>query len=167
MRSAVRQKNWTLLVVLGILAALFGPIVSAQDSTPEATPVSDTAGAPVLMFASDGMRPDFVSRYSDAGITPTFAEILESGVQGDNGLLQSFPPNTGTGWASLSTGTWPGEHGSVNNTFYRTGDADFNNRTIAYDPGVLQAQTIAQAAEQYGQTVVAVQWTGTTALIPS
>ena len=29
------------------------------------------------------------------------------GVKGQNGLLQGFPPNTGVGWYTLSTGTWP------------------------------------------------------------
>ncbi|CAA9558709.1 MAG: 5'-nucleotidase, partial [uncultured Thermomicrobiales bacterium] len=91
---------------------------------------------------------------------PTFADLLESGVRGDNGMLQAFPPNTGTGWHTLATGTWPSEHGSTNNTFHRTGEADFNNRTSAYQPAVLQADTLAQAAERAGKTVAAVEWVG-------
>ncbi len=35
--------------------------------------------------------------------------------------MQAFPPNTGVGWHTMATGTWPGEHGSTNNTFHRTG----------------------------------------------
>ena len=120
----------------------------------------------MLMFASDGMRPDFVSRFSASGVTPAMAQLSEQGVVGDNGMLQAFPPNTGTGWATLSTGTWPGAHGSINNTFYRTGDADFNNSSSGFDAGVLQSQTIAQSAEQYGKSVVAVGWTGTDGLMP-
>ena len=150
MRTAAKRRNWTLLVILSLLATILGPIATAQEATPVATPVTGTSGSPLLLFASDGMRPDFIANYSEAGVTPNFADLIANGVQGDNGLLQSFPPNTGTGWATLSTGAWPGVHGSVNNTFYRTGDADFNNRTSAYESGVLQAQTIAQAAEQDG-----------------
>ena len=166
MRLVERHKNWTFLVVLSFLAAIFGPLVSAQDATPVATPVAEESEAPVLLFTSDGMRPDFITRYSESGITPTLAQLAAEGVQGNNGMLQAFPPNTGTGWATLATGTWPGAHGSVNNTFYRTGDADFNNRASAYEPGVLQTQSIAQAAEQYDKTVVSVQWTGTSGLLP-
>ena len=166
MRLAERNKRWTLLIIFSLLGTLFGPLVSAQDATPEAKPVTDSATAPVLMFTGDGMRPDFIDRYNESGVTPTFAQLAADGVVGDNGMLQALPPNTGTGWATLATGTWPGAHGSVNNTFYRTGDGDFNNRTSAYEPGVLQTQTIAQAAEQYGKTVVAVQWTGTSGLVP-
>ena len=91
---------------------------------------------------------------------PAFGELKANGVSGENGLLQAFPPNTGTGWATLSTGTWPGEHGSMNNTFHRSGQADFNQSSSGFMPGVLQADSIAQAAERAGKTVVAVDWTG-------
>lgn len=165
------RRRFALVSLLAVLAMLLGQLAVAQEATPDASPAgSPIAGAdaaPVLLFASDGMRPDLVERYTADGTTPTFGDMIERGVTGENGLLQSLPPNTGTGWATLSTGTWPGEHGSVNNTFYRTGDADFNNRTSAYEPGVLQAQTIAQAAEQYGKTVAAVHWTGTSGLDPA
>nr|MBA3379005.1 alkaline phosphatase family protein [Chloroflexia bacterium] len=166
MRPVVRCKHWTLIVLLTVLALLAGPFATAQEATPEATPVVDADAAPMLMFASDGMRPDFVSRFSASGVTPAMAQLSEQGVVGDNGMLQAFPPNTGTGWATLSTGTWPGAHGSINNTFYRTGDADFNNSSSGFDAGVLQSQTIAQSAEQYGKSVVAVGWTGTDGLMP-
>ena len=53
---------------------------------------------------------------------PTYAELMAKGVKGDNGLVQAFPPNTGVGWYTLATGAYPGEHGSTNNTFFRTGD---------------------------------------------
>ena len=50
-----------------------------------------------------------------------------------------LPAQTGTGWHTLATGTWPGEHGSTNNTFHRTGEADFNNSdqraTTGHPPG--------------------------------
>jgi 2',3'-cyclic-nucleotide 2'-phosphodiesterase (5'-nucleotidase family) len=92
--------------------------------------------------------------------------LLRSGVQGRNGLLQGFPPNTGVGWYSLATGTWPGEHGSTNNTFHRTGN-DFTRRTSAFEPGILQADTIQQAAERAGKTVVSVEWVGSRGLTPA
>lgn len=62
----------------------------------------------VIMFASDGMRPDLVDKYAGAGVMPNLAELMSKGVKGQNGLLQGFPPNTGVGWSTLATGTWPG-----------------------------------------------------------
>ena len=68
-------------------------------------------------------------------------------------------PNTGAGWYSLATGAWPGVHGSTNNTFHRNGQP-FANRTAAFDPGVLQAESIAQSAERSGLKVAQVEWAG-------
>jgi 2',3'-cyclic-nucleotide 2'-phosphodiesterase (5'-nucleotidase family)/predicted AlkP superfamily phosphohydrolase/phosphomutase len=113
----------------------------------------------VIMFASDGMRPDMVDRFAASGAMPTFRALLRSGTKGANGLTQGFPPNTGVGWHTLATGTWPGEHGSTNNTFHRTGDA-FGNSTSFATNAILQADTIAQAAERAGKRVVSVEWVG-------
>jgi 2',3'-cyclic-nucleotide 2'-phosphodiesterase (5'-nucleotidase family) len=74
-------------------------------------------------------------------------------------MKQGFPPNTGVGWYTLATGTWPGEHGSTNNTFHRTGEADFNNRT-SLGASILQADTLQQAAERAGKKVASVEWVG-------
>ena len=164
---ASRVGSTGLVGLIVVVTMLLGPAASGAwlqatpVASPEASPVAGGADVPVVLFASDGMRPDLVSQYAGEGVTPTFADLLANGVQGDNGLLQAFPPNTGTGWHTLATGTWPGEHGSTNNTFHRTGDGDFaNNRTSAYDPGILQADTIGQVAERAGETVVAVEWVG-------
>ena len=83
----------------------------------------------VVMFAADGMRPDLVDRYARKGLLPEMDDLMDDGLKGKNGLLQAFPPNTGVGWASLATGAWPSSHGSTNNTFHRTGEANFNNST--------------------------------------
>jgi len=116
----------------------------------------------VLMFAADGMRQDKIeqyvkeSRYSFTG----FAELLRSGAKArDDGMLTQAPPNTGAGWYTMATGAWPGVAGSTNNTFHKNGDA-FTNRTAAFDPNVLQAETIAQSAERGGKKVIQLEWAG-------
>ena len=161
-----------------VTSSLFGPLVAlilcftplstiATRQTPEATPVPSASQEPVIFFAADGMRPDLLEKYAADGALPTFADLIETGIHGDNGLLQAFPPNTGVGWATLATGTWPGEHGSTNNTFHRSGEADFAASTSFATPGVLQADTLAQAAERAGKTVVAVEWPGARGLDPA
>jgi hypothetical protein len=92
---------------------------------------------------------------------------MTTGLKGQNGLVQAFPPNTGVGWHTLATGTWPGEHGSMNNTYHRVGEGNFNNRTSFATTGALQADHIAQAAERAGKTVVSVEWVGTRNLVPA
>jgi 2',3'-cyclic-nucleotide 2'-phosphodiesterase (5'-nucleotidase family) len=119
-----------------------------------------------ILFASDGMRPDLMERYARMGIMPTFKDLMRKGVTGRNGLLQGFPPNTGVGWHTLATGTWPGEHGSTNNTFHRTGDA-FNNTSSFATTGILQADTVLQAAERAGKKVMAMEWVAARGLVPA
>lgn len=127
-------------------------------SVPPVSPIEPGAES-VIFFTADGMRPDLLEDFVNRGAMPTYAELMAAGVTGANGLVQAFPPNTGVGWYTLATGAYPGEHGSTNNTFFRTGDS-FGNRTAAFSGGVLQADTLAEAAERAGKTVVSVEWAG-------
>lgn len=145
------------------IAAIAALLVALSASLAHAAPLTNK----VLFFASDGMRPDLMESYAAAGAMPTYASLMSAGVRGDNGLLQGFPPNTGVGWYTLATGAWPGEHGSTNNTFHRTGEGNFNNRTSFATTGILQADTLQQAAERAGKTVVSVEWVGSRNLVPA
>jgi len=120
-------------------------------------------GAPTskaVFFASDGMRQDLVEKYAAQGLMPTMKSFLRTGVKAQgNGMLTQAPPNTGAGWYSLATGAWPGVHGSTNNTFHKNSDS-FATRTAAFDPNVLQAESIAQSAERGGLKVAQVEWAG-------
>lgn len=115
---------------------------------------------PVIYFAADGLRQDLVQEYAAQGMLPNFNDLLRTGaIAGDNGLLTQAPPNTGAGWYSLSTGAWAGVTGSTNNTFHING-APFANRTASFDSGVLQAESLAQAAERGGKKVAQIEWAG-------
>jgi len=158
-RKERSMKNRILYIILtlALVASLATPVFASP------TPISPTAtkslAQEVIFFAADGMRPDLMESYAAKGLLPTYARLLKSGLKGNNGLVQAFPPNTGVGWYTLATGTYPSEHGSTNNTFFRTGDS-FGNRTAAFSGGVLQADTIAEAAERAGKKVVSVEWAG-------
>jgi 2',3'-cyclic-nucleotide 2'-phosphodiesterase (5'-nucleotidase family) len=129
-----------------------GPAQEAKASGPPRT-------GRLLLFSSDGMRPDLMQKYAGLGLMPAYQALMNAGVRGDNGMVQAFPPNTGVGWYTMATGTYPGEHGSTNNTFFRSGDA-FTNRTSFSASGVLQADTLAAAAERAEKKVAQVEWVG-------
>src|SRR3954451_14751738 len=155
MRKTVRRL-WP--AVLGAIAlAVFltiGAGAAGAKKSQDSRPVDR-----VVMFASDGMRPDLMERYAKAGAMPTYKKLMKDGVTGKNGMVKEFPPNTGVGWYTMATGTYPSEHGSTNNTFFRQGDA-FGNRTSFSSAGVLQADTIANAAERAGKKVAQIDWVG-------
>jgi 2',3'-cyclic-nucleotide 2'-phosphodiesterase (5'-nucleotidase family) len=146
-------------------------VVAAVVLTGGATAASEAQQAALtnkaILFGSDGMRQDLMHKYVGQGAMPTYADLLADGVEGDNGLLQGFPPNTGVGWYTLATGTWPSEHGSTNNTFFRQGESSFNNRTSFATTGILQADSIQQAAERAGKTTVSVEWVGARNYVPA
>ncbi|HXJ66913.1 MAG TPA: alkaline phosphatase family protein, partial [Actinomycetota bacterium] len=154
----MRRRRWSLLGMVAVLAMVAGQGMLGTASAyalPTVTPPADK----VLFFASDGMRPDLMQTYAKQGAMPTYNQLMNNGVTGENGLLPAFPPNTGVGWYTLMTGTWPSEHGSTNNTYFRTGDA-FTARTSFSGAGSLQADTLAAAAERAGKTVAQVNWVG-------
>ena len=166
----------TLRLRPALLAAItlsFALLVAGSVSVGAASSASATQSSaasndiPMIFFASDGMRPDLVDKYAKQGAMPTMKALMKQGVTGKNGLLQGFPPNTGVGWYTLATGTWPGEHGSTNNTFHRTGEGNFNNSTSFATTGILQADHIGQTAERAGKTVVSMEWVGTRNLVPA
>ena len=143
----------------------------ATSLTLPASAAPPSGGGPLatraLFFAADGMRPDKVEAYAAAGHLPVMQGLMNSGVRGQNGMQPGFPPNTGVGWYTMMTGTWPSEHGSTNNTYHRTGEANFNNRTsfsmlqgAGGDQPTLQADTLAAAAERAGKKVALIDWVG-------
>jgi 2',3'-cyclic-nucleotide 2'-phosphodiesterase (5'-nucleotidase family) len=152
------------LVASLVVIALMVPL-GARGAPPPPPPSKPTADK-VIFFSSDGMRPDLMEGYAAGGFMPTYADLLANGVRGDNGLVQAFPPNTGVGWTTLATGAYPGEHGSTNNTFHRTGGT-FTSGTSFAATGIVQADTIQQAAERAGKTVVSMEWVASRSLVPA
>ena len=153
-----------LLVATALIALVVpGSAIGAPAGSPGGPGAPAAAPAPTsraVFFVADGLRQDLVADYAAQGLLPTMGTFLTKGASATGGgLLTQAPPNTGAGWYSLATGAWPAVHGSTNNTFHVNGAA-FSNRTAAFDPGVLQAETIAQAAERGGKKVAQIEFAG-------
>jgi 2',3'-cyclic-nucleotide 2'-phosphodiesterase (5'-nucleotidase family) len=150
-----------LLKAIGVFLALSIILVPFNASATSET--KSSAAQPsnkAIFFVSDGMRQDLVENYAAQGLLPTFGGMLKNGAKAaDGGLLTQAPPNTGSGWFSLATGAWSGVHGSTNNTFHKNG-ASFSTSTSFSAAGVLQAETLAQAAERGGKKVAQIEWAG-------
>ncbi len=124
-------------------------------------PADANAKGKAIFFAADGMRQDIVEILArEPWTVPFMRRLMNTGVKAaDGGLLTQAPPNTGAGWFSLASGAWPAVTGSTNNTFHITGQS-FVSRTAAFDTGVLQVETVAQAAERGGKKVAQIEWAG-------
>ena len=156
-------------IALATAALTVAGLVLTGGSNASAAP-AHTSHAPVVLFSSDGMRPDLMQRYAGQGVMPTYASLMRTGATGDNGLTQGFPPNTGQGWYTMATGAWPGVHGSTNNTFFDTRQPFTSSTSFSFhgngaSPGsdptnVLEAQSVASSAELAGKKVAQLEWTG-------
>ncbi|MET0862722.1 MAG: alkaline phosphatase family protein, partial [Nakamurella sp.] len=160
--SKSRGRRSVLVIATTVLALVAGsvaaPVVAADPDGSDRGRRSD----PVLMFAADGMRQDLIENYAKERrtVVPGFAKLLRTGTSArDGGMLTQAPPNTGAGWFTMATGAWPGVAGSTNNTF-AINTAPLADRKAAFDPGVLQAETIAQSAERGGKKVIQMEWAG-------
>jgi 2',3'-cyclic-nucleotide 2'-phosphodiesterase (5'-nucleotidase family)/predicted AlkP superfamily phosphohydrolase/phosphomutase len=163
MKSKITGKFFYLIVLVTAIALAIAPAMpaAASNTAPAgASAQSKPSASRVVFYTADGMRPDIMDNYAAAGSMPTYQQMITSGVEGANGMLPAFPPNTGVGWYTLATGAWPAEAGSTNNTFFREGETNFNNSTSFSSSGVLQADTLAQAAERAGKKVAQIDWTG-------
>ena len=157
-RSARLRTPVVVLTLILLAGSATVPAAAAPTTATALQPSASSAGA--VFFASDGLRQDLVAKYAAQGLMPTMAGMLKNGtLASGGGLLTQAPPNTGAGWYSLASGAWPGVHGSTNNTFHITGQP-LANRTAAFDPNVLQVETIAQSAERGGLKVAQVEWAG-------
>jgi 2',3'-cyclic-nucleotide 2'-phosphodiesterase (5'-nucleotidase family) len=161
----MKSKLFRVVLIIGLLLSVvavpaFAAPANLTVNTAPAAGHDDDKREAAIFFVADGMRQDLVETYAGQRMMPTIAKLLRSGAKAaDGGLLTEAPPNTGAGWYSLATGAWPGVHGSTNNTFHING-APFGNRTGSFDAGVLQAETLAQAAERGGKKVAQIEWAG-------
>jgi 2',3'-cyclic-nucleotide 2'-phosphodiesterase (5'-nucleotidase family) len=143
-------------IVLILLVTLLPLGAVNASTTANTSPKKDK----VIFFAADGMRQDLVENYIAQGKLDAMKTLLRNGAKAaDGGLLTQAPANTGAGWFSLATGAWAGVNGSTNNTFHRNG-SPFANSTSFSSAGVLQAETLAQAAERGGKRVAQIEWAG-------
>jgi 2',3'-cyclic-nucleotide 2'-phosphodiesterase (5'-nucleotidase family)/predicted AlkP superfamily phosphohydrolase/phosphomutase len=165
-----RRRSIVSVLAAAALVPIIGGVTGAASAGAATPSVAKAAAHPVVLFSSDGMRPDLMQKYAKIGQMPQYARLMKTGVTGKNGLTQGFPPNTGQGWYTMATGAWPGVHGSTNNTFFDTRQTFDKSTSFSFhgngsSPGtdptnVLEAQSVASSAESSGKKVAQLEWTG-------
>ncbi|MET0607308.1 MAG: alkaline phosphatase family protein, partial [Gaiellaceae bacterium] len=91
-----RWVRWLAPALVGAAAIILTVAAGTATARGDGRPVEK-----VVMFASDGMRPDLMERYAKQGFMPTYKKLMKDGVTGANGMVQAFPPNTGVGWYTM------------------------------------------------------------------
>ncbi|MGH2523113.1 MAG: alkaline phosphatase family protein, partial [Anaerolineales bacterium] len=120
-------------------------------------PHSQAPTHPVLLFVTDGGRPDHFRQYAAQGLLPAYARLQAEGAMGLNGMIPQLPTSSRVGWNTISTGAWGGTHGSINNVFTRRGLR--MSEGLAFGQfSELEAETLPEAAERAGRKVLMFDW---------
>jgi len=148
----MRRDGIGVRVGLGLLLG----VASTPSLPAQAGPSSDG----VVFLVADGLRQDLVQEWSSRRSLPALRKLSRRGASAaEGGLLTQAPASSGAGWYTLATGAWPAVTGSPGNSFHVNGQP-FASRSGAFDAGVLQAETLAQAAERGGRRVAQLEWGG-------
>ena len=66
----------TRLSAAGAAVLLTAGLVATVSSSAVASPPSSSHPTPVVLYSSDGMRPDLMQRYAAQGLMPTYASLM-------------------------------------------------------------------------------------------
>lgn len=110
----------------------------------------------VLMISVDGLRPDYITRAEQHGVSaPHLREFMAKGTYAE-GVLGVLPTVTYPSHTTLVSGVWPDEHGIVNNTTF---DPRMENMGgwywYAQD---IKVRTLWDAAADAGLVTASVGW---------
>ena len=89
--------------------SLAGTVLVAAGCGDEPAPTPPYPPGPVVVLAFDGLDPDRVREYENAGNLPNFARLRERAAVGR--VRSTIPMNAATSWTTVATGVRPGEHG--------------------------------------------------------
>ena len=98
-RAQVRMPLLRFFSLLLIGSLLLVP--AGAFAAPEQAPSNAPLASKVVLFASDGMRPDLVDKYIAEGAMPTYASLIANGVKAKTVCCRLFRPIqalAGTPW---------------------------------------------------------------------
>jgi len=99
----------------------------------------DTARQAVLI-GLDGANYEAIKPLLAEGRLPNLARLLEEGTIFPN-ALPPFPTLTGSNWATIATGAWPGTHGVTDMSYHVTGEPAEHWHS-GFTSDAVEAQTI-------------------------
>ena len=121
----------------------------------------------VILFAADGMRPDLVDKYAAAGRHADDGRPHEGRSQGEERSASGLSAQHRSGLGDARHGNVAGHPRLDEQHLLRPGPEFVTGSTSFAAPGILQADTIAQAAERAGKSVVSMEWVAARSYTPA
>lgn len=100
----------------------------------------------VMIIGLDGASLDLICPWAEAGILPTFQQLMERGAWGP--LRSIIPPITPTAWSSFLTGMNPGKHGLYDFTGHKNDSYDTYLVNASHRDGPSLWRLLSQAGQR-------------------
>jgi predicted AlkP superfamily pyrophosphatase or phosphodiesterase len=112
--------------------------------------------APVLMISIDGLKPEYVTHADEHGMKlPFLRSMMREGTYAD-GVIGIWPTITYPSHTTLLTGSWPAEHGILNNQEFDP-EQHFGGAWNWY-AAQIRVPTLWDAAHRVGLRTASVGW---------
>jgi len=106
----------------------------------------------------DGANYEAIKPLVAEGRLPNLAKLLREGTVFPN-ALPPYPTLTGSNWATIATGAWPGTHGVTDMSYHVTGEpVNFWHNGFTSD--AVEAETLWEALARVGKKSVVLKYTG-------
>jgi len=127
---------------------------------------TDSRPRAILLVVLDGMRSDYLDRYTSE--MPTITRLRHDGSSFENTRVNYLPTLTSVGHATIVTGADPRIHGIAANTMFDHVSGRSTGAYPGYSPGNLMALTLGDLwnLRTHGRSVIIAQGTTARATIP-
>ena len=111
-----------------------------------------------VIIGVDGANYEAIKPLIAEGRLPSLAKLLREGTVFPN-ALPPYPTLTGSNWATIATGAWPGTHGVTDMSYHVTGEpVSFWHSGFTSD--AVEAETLWEALARVGKKSIVLKYTG-------
>ncbi len=111
-----------------------------------------------LLIGLDGANYEGMQPLLARGLLPNLAGLLREGTRCEN-AYPPYPTLTGSNWATIATGAWPGSHGVTDMSYHVTGEP-INYWHSGFTSDAVEAETLWEAAARAGRQAITLKYTG-------
>ena len=111
-----------------------------------------------VVIGLDGANFEAMKPLLEKDLLPNLSRLIREGVRCENAFAP-YPTLTGSNWASIATGAWPGTHGVTDMSYHVTGEpVDYWHSGFTSD--AVEAETLWEALARDGRKSIVLKYTG-------
>ena len=111
-----------------------------------------------VLIGLDGANYEAVKPLLARGLLPNLARLLHEGTRCENAYAP-YPTLTGSNWASIATGAWPGTHGVTDMSYHVTGEP-VDHWHSGFTSDAIEAETLWESLAHCGKKSIVLKYTG-------